>query len=62
MDEQPPMLMRLWSVLPIPVIRSMDMAADWGRARAGERWACMCGSLFGRGYMIPMWKEARADG
>ena len=59
--QQPtaPWHMRLWLWLGVPVIRDMDIAAEWGRARPSERWACLCGSLFGRGIMWPLWKIDR---
>lgn len=59
MSDRAPLHMRLWQALPIPVIRDMDFASEWGRARPGERWACLCGALFGRSYIIPLWKVAR---
>ena len=40
-------------------IMDMDMQAPWGRAQPGERWACLCGSLLGRGIMWPLWRVNR---
>lgn len=55
-DDDAPLHMRIWRVLPIPVIRDMDFAMPWGRANPGERWACLCGGLFGWSYMVPLWR------
>ena len=53
--DDAPMHMRLLRMCGLWIM-DMDMASEWGRARPGERWACLCGSLFGRGIMWPMWR------
>ena len=54
-----PLLMRLWRWIGLPIIRDMDMLSEWGRAKPGEKWACLCGSLLGRGFMWPMWRVSK---
>lgn len=53
--ETPPAHMRLWRMLGLSVMR-MEIVSDFGRAKAGETWECLCGSLLGRGIMWPLWR------
>jgi hypothetical protein len=58
--ERPPLHMRVFRAVGLTVM-NMNMVAKYGRARPGETWACLCGSLLGRGFLWPLWKVKGRD-
>jgi hypothetical protein len=55
-EDKPPLHMRLFRIVGLQLI-DFDFASDWKRAKAGETWLCVMGSLFGRGVLIPVRKR-----